>query len=286
MILPTRAARRVAWPNVKRKEWTMPAARSIPQRNKTTYAAARGALLAALAAVGLTAVADASHFRLVASQDPRSSVASSFTVDFGDFGADSAVITQTDLTLEVNPENGKARLLSYHQVVPSLDLPGGIPTGPITVDVVAGSSDGTYAEARGAFATTEVYSIAFAEDLSGFGLFSPVLQAGSSSGSFSLTDGTLHLAWTGQGQFGDPNDPVVFAYDCKVHAKFVVEYPCHGDADGDGVVGQSDLGLVLSAYGRSTGQPGFNPAADFDVSGTVDQEDLGELLAAYDTSCR
>jgi len=54
-----------------------------------------------------------------------------------------------------------------------------------------------------------------------------------------------------------------------------------GDCDHNGNVTQSDLGLLLAAYGSSIGDPNYNPNADFDNDGDVDQSDLGVLLAHY-----
>jgi hypothetical protein len=53
---------------------------------------------------------------------------------------------------------------------------------------------------------------------------------------------------------------------------------CPADLDGDGHIGQSDLGLLLGAYGT-------NDAADLDGDGDTDQSDLGHLLAKFGQSC-
>jgi hypothetical protein len=53
---------------------------------------------------------------------------------------------------------------------------------------------------------------------------------------------------------------------------------CPEDLDGDGQVGQSDLGVLLSAYGNDDG-------GDIDGDGDTDQADLGQLLAAYGGPC-
>lgn len=64
-----------------------------------------------------------------------------------------------------------------------------------------------------------------------------------------------------------------------------VSSPCPADIDGDGVVGQSDLGLLLSAFNSCTGDPNFDPDADLDGDGCVNQVDLGILLPLFGTSC-
>ncbi|MBW7904148.1 MAG: hypothetical protein LC135_13580 [Phycisphaerae bacterium] len=58
------------------------------------------------------------------------------------------------------------------------------------------------------------------------------------------------------------------------------ECECVGDLNGDGVVGQSDLGLLLSCFG----QPG-QACGDLTGDGETDQADLGVLLASYGRVC-
>ncbi len=53
---------------------------------------------------------------------------------------------------------------------------------------------------------------------------------------------------------------------------------CPEDLDGDGFVGQADLGVLLSAYGQTDG-------GDIDGDGDTDQADLGALLGVYGTDC-
>ncbi|MCK4874190.1 MAG: hypothetical protein KAS72_15820, partial [Phycisphaerales bacterium] len=54
--------------------------------------------------------------------------------------------------------------------------------------------------------------------------------------------------------------------------------PCPADLDGDGYIGQSDLGILLAAYGLGAG-------GDIDGDGDTDQGDLGALLAVYGQPC-
>lgn len=61
--------------------------------------------------------------------------------------------------------------------------------------------------------------------------------------------------------------------------------PCAGDVDGDGQVGQTDLGALLAAYGSQSGAAGYSPCADLDGDGEVDQADLGILLAHFGSTC-
>jgi hypothetical protein len=62
--------------------------------------------------------------------------------------------------------------------------------------------------------------------------------------------------------------------------------PCPGELTGDGKVDQSDLGVLLAAYGTCPGDPSYNAAAGA-LAGDpcVTQADLGVLLAAYGIPC-
>jgi hypothetical protein len=54
--------------------------------------------------------------------------------------------------------------------------------------------------------------------------------------------------------------------------------PCPEDLDGDGEIGQSDLGVLLASYLVDDG-------GDIDGDGDTDQADLGALLARFGESC-
>jgi hypothetical protein len=65
------------------------------------------------------------------------------------------------------------------------------------------------------------------------------------------------------------------------YAACVVTLGLPGDVDGDQDVDLDDLAALLAAYGRCSGEPGYNPLADFDESGCVDLADLTMLLSNY-----
>ncbi|MBW7904264.1 MAG: hypothetical protein LC135_12985 [Phycisphaerae bacterium] len=65
----------------------------------------------------------------------------------------------------------------------------------------------------------------------------------------------------------------------------IVTPPCPADLNGDGVIGQADLGQLLSSFGKCSGDIGFDPAADLDGDGCVGQADLGVLLGVFGQSC-
>ncbi len=59
----------------------------------------------------------------------------------------------------------------------------------------------------------------------------------------------------------------------------VVVTPVPGDADGDGVVGCSDLAIVKASVGKKPGQAGYDARADVNKDGAVDARDLAYVNA-------
>ncbi len=49
---------------------------------------------------------------------------------------------------------------------------------------------------------------------------------------------------------------------------------CAGDVNDDGVIDNNDLNMVKAAFGQSSTQPGYNPAADIDRNGIINITDL------------
>lgn len=65
----------------------------------------------------------------------------------------------------------------------------------------------------------------------------------------------------------------------------VVEFTppaCPGDADGDGMIGLSDIASVINCWGMPAS---CDPAADLDGSGDVGLGDLAEVIKNWDASC-
>jgi len=50
-----------------------------------------------------------------------------------------------------------------------------------------------------------------------------------------------------------------------------------GDANNDGVVDSTDLGILGGSWGSATGDPKYDPCADFNSDGVIDSTDLGIL---------
>lgn len=165
---------------------------------------------------------------LIAGDDP--AVPSSFTLNFGDAGGiASARIATTDIALEVDPDRGTAHFADYFQEVEPLMLPGGVSTGNLTIEIVQGSSVGSYDQLTGEFVTEEMYAIHFEGDLSAFGLESPVILESTSSGVVTLNvdlGSRIAMDWGGDGTLANPSDPsspLEFSYTCRVSAAFEAE---------------------------------------------------------------
>lgn len=216
-----------------------------------------------------------------------------FSLNFGDGVERNANISNTFLTLAVDADAGTAAFLEYRQSVASLELPGGVSTGLIHIAIAPGSSSGTFDGA--AIATTDTYAISFANDLSMFGLSSPVMLPGESDGMLQmLTEerARLQLVWDGVGQLQnpfDPENPIVFTYTCSVTKQLALAPNCprngcwFGDVNGDCRSDLTDLAIQLSNFGTF----GSATRADGDVNadGHVDLSDLASLLTQFGNDC-
>lgn len=58
-----------------------------------------------------------------------------------------------------------------------------------------------------------------------------------------------------------------------------------GDVNGDNIVNIFDLVSAAVAFGKSTGQPGFNPDADLNGDGTINILDLVIIGVNFQESC-
>jgi hypothetical protein len=61
-------------------------------------------------------------------------------------------------------------------------------------------------------------------------------------------------------------------------------YRIFGDANGDGVVDQQDLGQFRQAFNTSTGNPLYISFLDADNTGAVDQQDLGQFRTRFNAN--
>jgi hypothetical protein len=179
----------------------------------------------AFGAWSLAAGAYAAPQSVITSEDPAQPGA--FSLNFGELGGvASSNITSTNYELSVDPVGGTARFVSYRQQVEPLILPGGFSTGDITVEVVEGSSTGSFDPITGQFTTSELYAVHFTGDLSAFGLTSPVLLPSSSDGALTLdavAGGEVKMNWNGRGELANPFDPLTplsFTYICEVNTVF------------------------------------------------------------------
>lgn len=63
---------------------------------------------------------------------------------------------------------------------------------------------------------------------------------------------------------------------------FEFEASCPGDLTNDGVIGLSDLVIVLARFG----EPAIPNDGDLNASGAIELEDLTMLLALFGSTCR
>jgi len=59
---------------------------------------------------------------------------------------------------------------------------------------------------------------------------------------------------------------------------------CDGDFDQNGAAGVTDYGFLLLAFGKTTGQVGYNAATDMDCNGAVGLTDYGAFLNEFGTT--
>ena len=106
---------------------------------------------------------------------------------------------------------------------------------------------------------------------------------GSDAIGSSLADGLYTLIvhgdkihdGLGQALDGDANGTAGGDYvDAAIERLF-------GDADGDGDVDNSDVFAFKAAYGKSSGQGGYQPFFDFNGDGTINTLDFGEVKQRY-----
>ncbi len=64
-----------------------------------------------------------------------------------------------------------------------------------------------------------------------------------------------------------------------------VEASCFGDVNNDGNRDLSDLAGLLASFGTVSGDPGYDPNADFDNNGAIELADLAGLLSVFGTPC-
>jgi len=180
---------------------------------------------AAVGALLFQAVASAAPLAIHGNQGPQQP--STFTLDFGDLaGTTSALISSTQFALELDAVDGTAQFTAYDQHIAPLTLPGGFSTGNLRVEVVPGSSTGTFDDLSGVFRTDETYAIYFDGDLSAFGLTSPVFLPGASLGTLrvdAVNGGNVQLHWVGTSFLPNPFSPgtfIPFEYTCSVSGAF------------------------------------------------------------------
>lgn len=226
---------------------------------------------------------------------------SAFALDFGDGVPRVAAITYSELDLRIDPGAGSARFAYYHQTAEPLVLPSPLPpfevsTGELVIEIVPGSSTGSFDAESGEFTTSEDYVIHFDGDLSVLGLTSPVVLSGAAS-TGTLTNpggdyasGQASLAWSGTYELEFTDGTVIpLAYTCGVDAEYSQFTGCPADGCGadlnrDCRVDSADLGRLLANFG-ATGELVMQRSGDVNGDGAIDIVDLGAMLASLFVDC-
>jgi len=204
----------------------------------------------------------------------------SFTLDFVDIGVKAVGdITRTQQALKIDGDTGLVSFIYYDQDVNELILPGDISTGALHIEIL--ESVGVSFDAdTGEFVTEDLYAVHFEGDLGAFGIESPFVMPGSSSGIIEYSDensGQLIMAWEGEGFLPnpkDPDNPLRFTYTCDVNNNFADYQEADFFADAD--VDLGDFAFFQGCFGGA--DTGYDDPhcelADFDFDGDIDLDDF------------
>ncbi|MCK4872482.1 MAG: hypothetical protein KAS72_07130 [Phycisphaerales bacterium] len=167
-------------------------------------------------------------------------------------------IVENPLGLDATEEG----YFGYADCSPVMVLPDGvlpeafytIPDDPFVVGITEGSAGG------------DAFDIAWAID--------PITSEPADLDGFDFIRITTATSYDPHPFFGEKSTEVGGVADVRP-----TKTP--GDINGDGVVDQADLGILLAAYGTVPGDEYWNEDADLDGDECVGQTDLGILLAWY-----
>ena len=102
-----------------------------------------------------------------------------------------------------------------------------------------------------------------------------VIVSSLADGLYTLTVHGDKIHGLGQALDGDANGTAGGDYvDAAIERLF-------GDSDGDRDVDNSDVFAFKAAYGKSSGQEGYQPFFDFNADGTIDTLDFAEVKQRY-----
>lgn len=248
-------------------------------RNHSTGAVRAAVLLAATMTVFAATTAGAAEPSFIIAKDSADNPGS-FTLDFVDIGFQSAGdITRTQQALRFDGETGLVSFIHYDQDVNEIILPGGISTGAMRVEIL--ESEGVFFDPdTGEFETDDLYAVHFEGDLSPFGITSPFVMPGASSGVIEYTTedgGEVVMAWEGEGFLPNPEDPESpfrFSYTCDMNNDFSNYKQADFEADAD--VDLHDYAVFQECFSGQDASYGHSRCelADFDRDGDVDLTDF------------
>ena len=203
----------------------------------------------------------------------------SFTLNFVDIGVKAVGdITRTRQALKIDGDTGLVSFIYYDQDVSELILPGGISTGALHIEILE-SVGVSFDPKTGEFVTDDLYAVHFEGDLEAFGIESPFIMPGSSSGIIEYTDedgGQLLMAWEGEGFLPNPKDPenpLRFTYTCEMNNDFADYQAADFFADDD--VDLGDFAFFQECFGGAdtSYEDPHCELADFDFDGDIDLVD-------------
>ena len=111
----------------------------------------------------------------------------------------------------------------------------------------------------------------------------PLTLPGQITRTGAWSDPSVNLAASRRSQAGPTQATATIGF--RVLTTYAPPQPCLGDVNGDWIVDLTDVALLLSAFGAQSGDPAYNPRADFDQDGDVDLTDLSLLLSRYGAPC-
>ena len=168
-------------------------------------------------------------------------------------------------TVVENPEGDDAEVegyFGYADCSPVLALPPDtepdefytVPDDPFSVGISEGSGGG------------DAFDIAWAID--------PVTGQPAGLDGFDFIRISTGTSYDPDPLFGEKSTEISAVADVRPDRR-------DGDINGDGIVDQADLGILLAAYDTVPGDEFWNEDADINNDGTVGQIDLGILLAEF-----
>ncbi len=179
--------------------------------------------------------------------------------------------------------------------VPVLGDVDGIATGTRMIDDVANT-------AAWSWTFDNLDGVASSANFVGHHIHGPLAPAGTAAGIFKGFSTAATVTMLGEGtiigstSITNAQKTAILANPCQFYVNIHTSAfgggavrgqidPLKGDINLDNVVDTADLGLMLGAFGATTGMPLYVPRADINADGVIDTADLGEQLGEFGDTC-